>query len=148
MLRIEGWDSGPGIPEGHRQNIFGEFFQLPTVERDRYGGLGLGLAIVDRLRRLLKHEIELTSTVGRGSRFTILVPIAPEGATSAEAIRSRHPAAFAIEGKVILVIDDAPIVLEGTSGLLGKLGYYLITPGSHGAALTHLSEREQRPDLI
>src|SRR6266851_5683183 len=52
MLRIEVWDSGPGIPEGHRQNIFGEFFQLPTQERDRYGGLGLGLAIVDRLRRL------------------------------------------------------------------------------------------------
>src|SRR5262245_12382279 len=71
MLRVEVWDSGPGIPEGHKQNIFGEFFQLPIAERDRYGGLGLGLAIVDRLRRLLNHEIELTSTVGRGSRFTI-----------------------------------------------------------------------------
>ena len=148
MLRLEVWDSGPGIPEGHRQNIFGEFFQLPTAERDRYGGLGLGLAIVDRLRRLLKHEIELTSTVGRGSRFTILVPIAPEGVTSTEAIRARHPAAFAIEGKVILVIDDAPILLEGTSGLLGKWGYSVITAGSDEAALIQLSEREQRPDLI
>jgi CheY-like chemotaxis protein len=106
------------------------------------------LAIVDRLRRLLKHEIELTSTVGRGSRFTILVPIAPEGVTSTEAIRARHPAAFAIEGKVILVIDDAPILLEGTSGLLGKWGYSVITAGSDEAALIQLSEREQRPDLI
>jgi signal transduction histidine kinase/integral membrane sensor domain MASE1/CheY-like chemotaxis protein len=148
MLRLEVWDSGPGIPEGHRQNIFGEFFQLPTAERDRYGGLGLGLAIVERLRRLLKHGIELTSTVGRGSRFSILVPIAPEGVTSAEAIRARHPAAFAIEGKVILVIDDAPIVLEGTSGLLGKWGYSVITAGSDEAALIQLSDREQRPDLI
>src|SRR5260370_9626076 len=148
MLRIEVWDSGPGIPEGHRQNIFGEFFQVPTAERDRYGGLGLGLAIVDRLRRLLKHEIELTSTAGRGSRFTILVPIAPEVVMSAEAIRSRDPAAFAIEGKVILVIDDAPIVLEGTSGLLGKWGYSVITPGPAKSALIQLSEREQRPHLI
>ena len=115
MLRIEVWDSGPGIPEAHKQNIFGEFFQLPTPERDRYGGLGLGLAIVDRLRRLLNHEIELTSTVGRGSRFTILVPMAAEGVMFVETVRSPHPAAFAVEGKVILIIDDAPIVLEGTS---------------------------------
>jgi signal transduction histidine kinase/integral membrane sensor domain MASE1 len=148
MLRIEVWDSGPGIPEGHRQNIFGEFFQLPTAERDRYGGLGLGLAIVDRLRQLLNHEIELTSTVGRGSRFTILVPMAAEGVTSVKTVRSPHPAAFAVEGKVILIIDDAPIVLEGTSGLLGKWGYSVVTAASDEAALSQLTERQQRPDLI
>jgi CheY-like chemotaxis protein len=148
MLRIEVWDSGPGIPEDHRQSIFGEFFQLPTQERDRYGGLGLGLALFDRLRRLLNHEIELTSTVGRGSRFTILVPIAAKGVTSVETARSPYPAAFALEGKVILVIDDAPIVLEGTSGLLGKWGCSVVTAGSDEAALIQLAEREQRPDLI
>jgi CheY-like chemotaxis protein/two-component sensor histidine kinase len=148
MLRIEVWDSGPGIPEGHRQNIFGEFVQLPGPERDRYGGLGLGLAIVDRLRRLLNHEIELTSTVGRGSRFTVLVPTASEGVSTVETVRSPHPAAFAVEGKVILIIDDAPIVLEGTSGLLGKWGYSVVTAGSDEAALIQLAERDQRPDLI
>jgi CheY-like chemotaxis protein len=148
MLRIEVWDSGPGIPEGHRQNIFGEFFQLPASERNRYGGLGLGLAIVDRLRRLLNHEIELTSTVGRGSRFTLLVPMAAEGVTSVETLRAPHPAAFAVEGKVILIIDDAPIVLEGTSGLLGKWGYAVVTAGSDEAALSQLAERAQCPDLI
>jgi signal transduction histidine kinase/integral membrane sensor domain MASE1/CheY-like chemotaxis protein len=147
-LRIEVWDSGPGIPDGHKQNIFGEFFQLPTPERDRYGGLGLGLAIVDRLRRLLNHEIELTSTVGRGSRFTILVPMAAEGVSSIETARPPHPAAFVVEGKVILVIDDVPIVLEGTSGLLGKWGYSVVTASSDETALIQLTEREQRPDLI
>ena len=148
MLRIEVWDSGPGIPEDQKQNIFGEFFQLPAPERSRYGGLGLGLAIVDRLRLLLNHQIDLASTVGRGSRFAILVPMADECVTSTEPVDSPHPAAFAVEGKVILVIADAPIVLEGTGGLLGKWGYSVLTSGSDEAALTRLAERQQRPDLI
>ena len=146
MLRIEVWDSGPGIPEDQKQNIFGEFFQLPAPERNRYGGLGLGLAIVDGLRLLLNHQIDLASTVGRGSRFAILVPMADECVTSTEPVES--PAAFAVEGKVILVIADAPIVLEGTGGLLGKWGYSVLTAGSDEAALTRLAERQQRPDLI
>ena len=148
MLRIEVWDSGPGIPEDQKQNIFGEFFQLPAPERNRYGGLGLGLAIVDGLRLLLNHQIDVASTMGRGSRFAILVPMADECVTSTEPVDSPHPAAFAIEGKVILVIGDAPIVLEGTGGLLGKWGYSVLTAGSDEAALIRLAERQQRPDLI
>jgi CheY-like chemotaxis protein/nitrogen-specific signal transduction histidine kinase len=148
MLRIEVWDSGPGIPEDQKLNIFGEFFQLPVPERDRYGGLGLGLAIVNRLCLLLNHQIELTSVVGRGSRFTILVPMADECVTFAEPVDSPHPAAFAVEGKVILVIDDAPLVQQATSGLLSKWGYSVPTAGSDEAALIQLAERQQRPDLI
>jgi signal transduction histidine kinase/CheY-like chemotaxis protein len=148
MLRIEVWDSGPGIPEDQKQNIFGEFFQLPAPKRNRYGGLGLGLAIVDRLRLLLNHQIDLASTVGRGSRFAILVPIADECVTSTAPVDSPHPTAFAVEGKVILVIADAPIVQEGTGGLLGKWGYSVLTAGSDEAALIRLAERQQRPDLI
>ena len=148
MLRIEVWDSGPGIPEDQKHNIFGGFFQLPAPERNRYGGLGLGLVIVDRLRLLLNHQIDLASTVGRGSRFAILVPMADEGVTSTEPVDSSRPAAFAVEGKVILVIADAPIVLEGTGGLLAKWGYSVLTAGSDEAALIRLAERQQRPDLI
>ena len=78
-LRIEVCDSGIGIPEDQRRNIFGEFYQLDGGEKDRRGGLGLGLAIVDRLCGLLDHPIELTSSVGRGSRFSVSVPSAPAG---------------------------------------------------------------------
>jgi CheY-like chemotaxis protein len=74
--------------------------------------------------------------------------MAAEGVTSVETVRSPHPVAFAVEGKVILVIDDAPIVLEGTSGLLGKWGYSVVTAASDEAALIQLTERQQRPDLI
>jgi FOG: CheY-like receiver len=62
--------------------------------------------------------------------------------------RSLRPAAFAVEGKVILVIADAPVVLEVTGGLLGKWGYSVLTAGSDEAALIRLAERQQRPDLI
>jgi signal transduction histidine kinase/CheY-like chemotaxis protein len=148
MLRIEVWDSGPGIPEDQKQNIFGEFFQLAARDRNRYGSMGLGLAIVDRLRLLLNHPIDLASTVGRGSRFAILVPMADECDTSTEPVDSPHPAAFAVEGKVVLVIADAPIVQEGTGGLLGRWGYTVLTTGSDEAALIRLAERQQRPDLI
>jgi Signal transduction histidine kinase len=72
MLRIEVWDSGPGIAEDQKQNIFGEFFQLPAPERNRYGGLGLGLAIVDRLRLLLNHQIDISFDCG--PRFPIRNP--------------------------------------------------------------------------
>jgi len=148
MLRIEVWDSGPGIPEDQKQNIFGEFFQLAARDRNRYGSMGLGLAIVDRLRLLLNHPIDLASIVGRGSRFAILVPMADECGTSAEPVDPPHPAAFAVEGKVVLVIADAPIVQEGTGGLLGRWGYTVLTTGSDEAALIRLAERQQRPDLI
>jgi signal transduction histidine kinase len=148
MLRIEVWDSGPGIPEDQKQNIFGEFFQVPAPERNRSGGLGLGLFIVDKLRLLLNHQIDLASTVGKGSRFAILVPMVDECVTSIAPVDSPHPGAFAVEGKVILVIADAPIVQEGTGGLLGKWGYSVLAAGSDEAALIRLAEREQRPDLI
>lgn len=148
MLRIEVWDSGPGIPEDQKQNIFGEFFQLAARDRNRYGSMGLGLAIVDRLRLLLNHPIDLASTVGRGSRFAILVPMADECDTSAEPVDSPHPVVFAVEGKVVLVIADAPIVQEGTGGLLGRWGYTVLTTGSDEAALNRFAERQQRPDLI
>jgi signal transduction histidine kinase len=75
-LRIEVWDSGPGIAEHERRDIFHEFYQLGAAKGDRHAGLGLGLAIVDRLCSLLVHPIELDSIVGKGSRFAVNVPLA------------------------------------------------------------------------
>jgi len=148
MLRIEVWDTGPGIPDDQKQNIFGEFFQVPAPEQNRHGGLGLGLAIVDKLRLLLNHQIDLASTVGRGSRFAILVPIVDEGVTSTAPVASSLSGAFAGEGKLVLVIADAPIVQEGTGGLLGKWGYSVLSTGSDEAALMRITQRQERPDII
>ncbi len=73
-LHIEIWDTGPGIPEEQRSMIFQDYYQLNNPARDRHKGLGLGLAIVDRGARLLGHRVEVRSTVGKGSVFSIEVP--------------------------------------------------------------------------
>src|SRR6202042_1525111 len=108
-LRIEVWDTGIGIPEDQRGSIFREFYQLPTAERDRSGGLGLGLAIVDRLGRLLDHPIEFSVRLGRGWGFAFGVAMVPPRRLIAhppEAVTDRTM------GKLVLVIDDDALVLD------------------------------------
>jgi signal transduction histidine kinase len=106
QLRIEVWDSGPGIPKDQHQNIFAEFHQLGGPQHERRSGLGLGLAIVDRLCRLLGHQIELTSVLGTGSRFSVMVPLVAAQALTAEPTASVHATLGSIGGKLVVVIDD------------------------------------------
>ncbi|HET6602697.1 MAG TPA: NahK/ErcS family hybrid sensor histidine kinase/response regulator [Xanthomonadaceae bacterium] len=109
-LRIEVWDTGPGIEEADRTVIFEEFRRL-----DRGGGgLGLGLAIAERIGRLLGHRIDLRSQPGRGTCFSIAVPLAapvphvgPVTEPAPRAPRSR-----------VLVVDNDPAVLAGMRALL------------------------------
>jgi len=148
QLRIEVWDSGPGIPEDQRQNIFGEFYRLAGPERDRQAGLGLGLAIVERLCRLLDHPIELTSTIGKGSRFAVVVPLATALTKSVEAQPSREAKLDPARGKLVVVIDDDPLVLDSTGGLLRSWGCGVVTASSEHSALAVLAEHDRPPDLI
>jgi signal transduction histidine kinase len=73
-VRIDVCDSGRGIPANRQQEIFQEFRQLDNPDQDHRNGIGLGLAIVERVARLLNHPIELRSVVGKGSRFSVTVP--------------------------------------------------------------------------
>ena len=149
MLRIEVYDSGPGIPEDQHRNIFEEFYQVANPEQDRRVGigLGLGLAIVDRLCRLLGHSVELTSTIGKGSRFTIIVAMA--AAHSKNEVATSPPATSdMVRGKTVLVIDDVPIVLEGMGGLLRNWGFHVVVAESYNQALVHLAKQNDRPSLI
>jgi signal transduction histidine kinase len=146
-LRIEVWDTGPGIPLDQRQKIFDEFYRLDS-ERDRQRGFGLGLAIVDRLSRLLDHPIELTSRLGRGSRFTV---VARRVATPVKIVQPSPPAPAALDvanGKLVVVIDDDELALNGMGGLLRSWGCRVITGGSGDAALTGLAGQDRPPDLI
>ena len=145
-LRIEVWDSGPGIPADKRQYVFDEFYQLARGHQQ--GGLGLGLAIVDRLCRLLDHSIDLRSTVGKGSCFAIIMPMVAARHEPAQTVPSARDMIAPLMGKTIVVIDDAPLVLQGTSGLLRSWGFAVIAAATCDAALAALEERRERPDLI
>jgi hypothetical protein len=74
QLRIEVWDTGVGIDADHLPFVFHEFYQVGNPERDSAKGLGLGLAIVDRLGQILDHPVAVHSREGHGSVFTISVP--------------------------------------------------------------------------
>jgi signal transduction histidine kinase len=144
-LRIEVWDSGIGIPEDQRSSIFREFYQLPAAERDRSCGLGLGLAIVDRLCRLLGHPIELISQLGRGSRFVVVVATAPRRRLIEQPLETVTDQTM---GKLVLVIDDDALVLDSMRGALKSWGCNVVTASSGAAALACLAELERTPDLI
>lgn len=126
MLRIEVRDNGIGIPPEEQQNIFREFVQLSNSARDRSKGIGLGLAIVDRLARLLHHPLTVHSAPGRGSVFSISVPrmlgvaelLAEPGREQAEPL----PRPDMFEQLKVLVVDDDTLVRTSTAGILQSWG--------------------------
>jgi signal transduction histidine kinase/ActR/RegA family two-component response regulator len=146
QLRIEVWDTGLGIADDQRQNIFSEFYRVGDPERDQRAGLGLGLAIVERLCTLLALPIELRSVVGRGSRFTIVVPQAPvRAATREPPVTARAPADVS-HGKLVVVIDDDPRVLDGMRGLLRSWGCRVVVGDTSAAVIKEIGA--DPPDLI
>jgi len=147
-VRIEVWDSGVGIPADQQRNVFGEFFQLGTPDGDRRGGLGLGLALVDRLCHLLDHPIELSSTPGRGSRFSVSVPSVASPPRAAEPSLVPVDVADPLSGKLVVVIDDDALVLDGMRGVLRGWGCRVVTAATDDAAIASLAEDGQAPDLI
>ena len=149
MLRIDVADSGPGIPVDQRRKIFGEFYRLADAAKTNQAGLGLGLAIVERLCALLDHTIEVTSTPGKGSCFSVTVPMAAPAALS----KSEQPQQATLDvarGKLVVVIDHDTLVLESMRGLLCNWGCRVVTAATPEAALTEVKRigREARPDLI
>jgi len=148
QMLIEVWDTGVGIPQEQREIVFSEFYRLPDAQSDQNAGLGLGLAIVDRLCRLLGHSIALTSTVGRGSRFTVRVPLVPRQTVAPESTGPIRTVLDASNGKLVVVIDDDPLVLEGMGGLLRSWGCRVVSGDSIAATLANLDGQDQAPDLI
>jgi len=146
QLRIEVWDTGPGIAEDQRQNIFSEFYRLGEPERDQRAGLGLGLAIVERLCTLLALPVELRSVVGRGSRFTVVAPQAPVRAAIVQRPVTPRAPIDVSDGKLVVVIDDDPRVLDGMRGLLRSWGCRVMSGDTAIGAIQDLGAGP--PDLI
>src|SRR5262249_31972164 len=139
-------DTGPGIPESKQDLIFKEFQRLEeTAACSR--GLGLGLSIVERIGRVLGTPIELTSRVGHGSTFSVLLPRAqPRAAPVSKAPTTATPGPIA--GCVTLCIDNEPVVLEGMQTLLSGWGCHVLAAHDIASAITAVKGSGLVPDVV
>jgi signal transduction histidine kinase/ActR/RegA family two-component response regulator len=138
-------DSGVGIPPEKQQQVFEDFFQIGNPERDRSQGLGLGLPIVARMARLLDHPVSVRSTPGRGSAFSISVPLVQANAVvpapAVEPMVEVPPSAT-----TILVIEDDREQRIGMQMMLEGWGYRVVVAGSPEKAL--IAVRSSRPPAL
>jgi signal transduction histidine kinase/ActR/RegA family two-component response regulator len=146
MVRISVIDTGRGIPPDQQESVFQEFVQLHNPARDRSKGLGLGLAIVSRLGRLLGHRVELRSRPGRGSTFSIEIPTGDARLVQA-ALPAAAPAQIPADALVLLV-DDEPAILRGMAELFDNWNIDLVTAHSAAEAELWLASLGRVPDVI
>lgn len=146
-LRIEVWDTGLGIAPEQIDKVFRAFHQVPGTPRDG-GGLGLGLAIVRRGGRLLDHHVGVRSVVGRGSVFSVAVPLADAPAASASTLPAEVVPDPDLAGRSVVVVDDDRPIREGLGLLLHGWGMKVVAAESLDEAIMGLSEREMVPDVI
>jgi PAS domain S-box-containing protein len=144
-VRIEVWDSGIGIPEDQIEAVFEPFHQVGNTARDRSRGLGLGLAIADRLARLLGIALEVRSAPGRGSRFSLVLPAGTWREPAAASERAAAPTPF--EGLSLLVIEDDAMVGEALVRVAGDWGCQPLLVSGAGEAKAAVAAGF-RPDAV
>jgi two-component system, sensor histidine kinase len=145
-VRIDVSDTGTGIPHSELGSIFDVLKQLGNAERDHRKGTGLGLGIVDRLAKVLDHPVTVSSELGKGSRFSVTIPVsnvpiplAPEAESVAD---------ISVAGAFVVIIEDNPIILESLGRLLVNWECPVVGALTLNAAIAALAEHDRVPDLI
>ncbi|MDX8387784.1 MAG: hybrid sensor histidine kinase/response regulator [Ghiorsea sp.] len=146
-FRLDVWDTGCGMPKESIHYVFQEFTQLNNAERDREKGLGLGLAIVQRLAHLMRTEISVISEQGKGSRFSIALPYANEADIIGNATQ-RAADDLSIQGLRIVIVDDDKIVLDSLKTLLEVWGCETWVFLTQDDCVAHLQHTGLCPDAI
>ncbi|MEX6502063.1 hybrid sensor histidine kinase/response regulator [Pseudomonas zhanjiangensis] len=145
QLRLEVWDRGPGIAEDKRKVIFEEFKRLDSHQTRAEKGLGLGLAIADGLCRVLEHKLEVRSWPGKGSVFSVTVPLArtPQAKPAAAAAELNGQL---LAGSQVLCIDNEDSILTGMHSLLSRWGCQVWTARNR-LECEHLLSEDVRPHV-
>jgi two-component system, chemotaxis family, CheB/CheR fusion protein len=149
-LSIQVWDTGPGIPQSEQRAIFREFNQGASASRYIHApGLGLGLSIVQRLAERLGHTIDVVSRVGRGSMFSIDVPLAQQAPAAGEAApRAPHAHPPARLSGSILVVEEDRSVREALAMFAATRGLEPATASGGEEALGLVARRQLVPDML
>ena len=147
-LSIEVWDTGCGIPEAKRREIFEEFRRLDDYDHGQERGLGLGLAIADRIAGMLGHPLSLRSWPGRGSVFAISVPIGDVAAVASPRLATPDPSEDRLVGRRVLCMENEPAVLSGIEALLSSWGCRTVAVRDRNAAMAWIDKGEAAPDIM
>jgi PAS domain S-box-containing protein len=144
-IRVEVWDSGVGIGQDQLPYIFEEYFQ--GAEGVQRGGFGLGLAIVKRLADILDHRVDVRSTPGKGTSFSIEVPLAQ---TRVKILELPQTAADDVGSlpRNVLIIEDERSVRSAVMRFLKAKGVGAVVAATGNDALTLINQQEFRPDLV
>jgi Na+/proline symporter/CheY-like chemotaxis protein len=144
-LRVDVYDTGLGIPASKKRAIFQEFHRLDQGAKVARG-LGLGLSIVERIARVLDHRIAVTSTVGRGSHFSVEVPIAAAAPMGQHQRVARGIDRVQLSGVTVVCIDNDLAILDGMETLLGGWGCRVLKAHGLKAAITAVTDAKASPD--
>jgi len=149
QLRLEVWDTGVGIPENKLHEVFEEFKRIDNPKHSQVKGLGLGLAITDRIARMLGHQVGVRSWPTQGTVFSITLPLGdPTKAQKARPEQRGWIRSKGLNGIKVLVIDNEPKILEGMSALLKGWSCEVATALSADEALAELEQRQWTPDIV
>lgn len=147
-VSIEIWDSGPGILDADRERIFDFFQKGENSAAGSEDGLGLGLAIVTNLSRILGHEIKLTSRIGKGSCFSVLVPVGERVSGHLTAVCQPSRSIAKERGARILIVEDEPSVRESLELLLVGEGHEVAAASNGREALAIVRSDRRPPEII
>lgn len=154
-LLLQVWDTGIGIAEKEQARIFEEFYQTQSnrpLEPHHRKGLGLGLAIVKRLSDLMGAPLRLRSRVGRGTVFSMELPVGRAPRLQASTPSSKPSLGVTLDRRHIVVVEDEVAVMEGLQVLLKGWGATVSAFDSVSAVRNwvsqHTSDQGTRPDLI
>ena len=145
-LRVDVLDTGIGIAPDQHQSIFAEFRRLPGNERIQEKGLGLGLAIVDRISKLLELNVSLRSAPGRGSCFSVELPTASAAPAIGVLDEDMDLAPAYASPALVLCFDNEEEVCAGTAALLREWGFHSEPATCLASALACLEGRV--PDVV
>ena len=148
-LRIEVWDTGVGIPESKIGEVFEEFRRIDNPKHSQVKGLGLGLAITERIARMLNHPLKVRSWPGKGTVFSVEVPLGDlRQVQTTSRIGSAGKRASNLAGIKVLCIDNEPNILQGMAALLNGWSCEVMTAGHERDVIEQLNNKAFEPDII
>ena len=151
---LQVWDTGIGIREAERARIFEEFYQVPNtgvVSPEQRKGLGLGLAIVKRLADLMHAPLSVRSQVGRGTVFTLELPVGKAPRAPVQAVPGKGPLGITLEGRLVVIVEDEPAVRGGLEVLIKGWGASIASFDSVAASAAWAQASDPaivKPDLL